>query len=254
MKKLLICFGVIASFIILGLYLIKVSHVDRNQSGKIKEDFAKDSAFQKDDLTDLPLLLFPKDSLKNDVFVILFPGDGGWRDFIDVVGRKIQARGTPVVGFNTIPYFNDERNPADVAKDIQRVMYNFEHVWHRHKVILAAYSFSAELMPFVYNKIDKKCQEQIVSLDLIAPSYLADFKVNPIYDYDSKGSHNILPEIEKILGGKAIIICDKYKRALCRKIPDSLANQYHLYELDVNHDFNGAYDSSANVICQKMGL
>ena len=254
MKKLLIWFGVIASFIILGLYLIKASHVDRNQSGKIKQEFAKDSVFQKDDLTDIPLLLFPKDSLKNDVFVILFPGDGGWRDFIDVVGRKIQSRGTPVVGFNTIPYFNEEKKPEQVAKDIQRVMYNFEHIWHRHKVILAGYSFSAELMTFVYNKIDKKYQDQIVSLVLIAPSNMADFIVNPVYEYDAGRSHNVLPEIEKILGGKATIICDKYKRALCRKIPDSLANQYKLDQLDVDHDFNGNYDSSSNVIVQKMGL
>jgi type IV secretory pathway VirJ component len=154
--KLLLKISIIALILVIAAWIaFSVSRVSKNQSVEIVREFAKQKEFMQDNLQDLPLLRFEATNSKSDYFIFLLPGDGGWRDFIDYLSNYMSGSGINVVGFNTIPYFNHKRTPKEIALDIQRVITNFSAAWGKKKVILAGYSFGAEILPFVYINLER---------------------------------------------------------------------------------------------------
>ena len=220
------------------------------QSEEIKARFVKDSAFVLDDLTDLPLLKFENDTSKKDYFVILFAGDGGWRGFINVCAKTISGKGVDVVGFNTLPYFDTIRTPRNIARDVGRVVHNFGHAWKKKFFILGGYSFSAEILPFVYNNLSPEIKEKVYKIFMIAPSTLADFKASRTYIYDKSKSIPVLPELEKADQNKFIIFCDDADESLCKILPSD--SQVELIHLDAGHLFLGKFRDVSSIIADKI--
>jgi type IV secretory pathway VirJ component len=226
-----------------GFYITRVR---KNQSKEIALQYLSHKSFIEDNLQDLPLLQYKSSKASAEYFIIMFSGDGGWRDFIDYLSNFISGNGIHVIGFNTIPYFNHTRPPAEIAKDIQRVMTNFSEVWGKKKVVLAGYSFGAEILPFVYNKLGKDFKSRIVCLAMIAPSNLADFKVSPIYYYNPALSSQVYPELRKAGSVKTLIFCDKQRNSLCRFLHGN--DSVDMVHLAFGHLFTGKYKEASSLI------
>lgn len=224
--------------------------VEVRQSVEIKTKFAKDSTFVLDDLTDLPLLKFESDTSTKDYFVIMFSGDGGWRGFINTCAKTISGKGVNVVGFNALPYFDSVRTPQKIAKDIGRIVHNFGHVWKKKKFILGGYSFSAEILPFVYNAFPPDIKKQVYKIFMIAPSTKADFKASRTYIYDKSKSTPVLPELEKADKSKFIIFCDDADASLCNLLPPT--TQVELVSLNTGHMFIGKSRDVSAIIADKV--
>jgi type IV secretory pathway VirJ component len=231
---------------------LTASRKSANQSIVIKNKFNKDTVFIKDNLTDLPLLLFEAKLPQNEYFIILFSGDGGWRGFIDLLGKTLAQNGTNVVGWNAIPYFDNEKKPVQIAKDVKRVYHNFSHTWKTKKIILCGYSFSGEIIPFVYNVLDTGFQKNIIKVFLIGPSSLADFKASMIYYYNPKNSKKVWPELDRIPDEKVIILCDGQPESICKSIPAN--RQYEMIKVDYDHRFIGKFTIVANLISDKLKI
>jgi type IV secretory pathway VirJ component len=249
-RKILILLVIVTILIFIAYQIIKSTRIEKQQSLEIKKKYAKDSTFIKDDLTDLPLLQFENDKLKKDYYVILFPGDGGWRDFSDTLAKIISDKGINVIGFNTIPYFDTLRSPEKVAKDVQRIIWNFSHVLKKQHVLLSGYSFGAEILPFVYNKLDQEYKNCVSKVFMIAPSKGADFKVSPVYYYAASDSKPVLPELLGTDKEKFIVFCDNQKSSLCRVIGDNDAIK--TVDLNSGHMFTGKYREVSEIIARNI--
>jgi len=212
----------------------------------------KDTALRHTGLEKLPLLRFNSKNDTANYFVILFPGDGGWRDVMNTVTKGLMQRGVNVVGFNTLPYFRKKKSPAQIASDIEKVMDHYMTVWKKKYVVLGGYSFSAEMLPFAYNAMDVKYQDKILQLILLAPSHLADFKIGTLFMYPASRSTPLLPELQKIDPNKMLIICDGVKGSICRTMPD--ANSFNLVYFKCNHWFVGYKKEVAQVITEQLGI
>ena len=211
-KKIIIWFSaILVSIFILWFFYHKDTY---NHSVEITNQYKFTQSFKRDSLTDLPLLRFEAKPSKRNFFVILIPGDGGWRDVIKTVSKDLASKGINVVGINTIPYFSKFRSPKQVATDIQRIMINFSEVWGVDSVVIGGYSFGAEILPFVYNQLDSNFKQKVKRILLIGPSESADFKVNPVYYYNPKYSKPVLPELLKIEPSMTLTICDNYKESI----------------------------------------
>jgi len=212
----------------------------------------KDTALKHSGLEKLPLLRFNSKNDTANYFVILFPGDGGWRDVMNTVTKGLTQRGVNVVGFNTLPYFRKKKSPAQIAADIQKVMDHYMKVWNKKYVVLGGYSFSAEMLPFAYNAMEIKYQERILQLILLAPSHLADFRVGTLFMYPASHSTPLLPELQKIDPNKMLIICDGVKGSICRTMPHE--NPFNLVYFKCNHWFVGYKKEVAQVITEQLGM
>jgi len=225
-------------------------HSSRNQTVEITQKFAKDTAFVKDDLKDLPLLLFENKNSEKDYFVILISGDGGWRGFIDIVAKTISEHGPSVVGLNLVGYLNQEKTPEQISRDIQRIIRNFSHLWNKKKVVIGGYSFGGEIIPFFYNKMTYEEQNNIQKIFFIAISNAADFKVSPIYYYNPKKSKPVLPQLQNIEPNKMIFFCDNSNENICKSITDQ--NKYKLIQLNYSHLFLGHFKEVATIVSQNI--
>jgi type IV secretory pathway VirJ component len=223
-----------------------LTHFGKTQTAEINKKFANDSMFQKDSLSDLPLLLFENDTSTVDYFVILLPGDGGWIDFIDIWAKTFQRKGINVVGFNTIPYFVIEKKPEQIAADLQRVIKNFAHALNKKNVMIGGYSYGAEILPFAYNRMDSVYQKIITKLLFCAPSTTASFKVSPNFFYNQSLCTLLLPDVLKIETGKMMFFCDNQKYSLCNVLPPE--KKYNITLLQSGHMFLGKGQDVSNII------
>lgn len=223
-----------------------LTHFGKTQTIEINKKFSNDSMFQKDSLSDLPLLLFENDTSDVDYFVILFPGDGGWVDFIDIWAKTFQKKGINVVGFNTIPYFIKEKKPEQIAADLQRVIKNFSHALNKKNVMIGGYSYGAEIIPFAYNRMDSSYKNVITKLLLCAPSTTASFKVSPNFIYNQSLCTLILPDVLKIETEKMMFFCDNQKYSLCNVLPAEI--KYNIARIQSGHLFIGKGQEVSNII------
>jgi type IV secretory pathway VirJ component len=252
MRKFLIWVFAFTLLVVLVVFILDSTRISKQQSLEIKKKYSNDSNFIRDDLSNLPLLLFETKKIKSDCFMILFPGDGGWRDFIDTVAQVISKRGMPVVGFNTIPYFSETKSTKQIINDLKRVIHNFSTIWNLKKVILCGYSFTAEILPFAYNDMDTGLSNCIEKLVLISPSNLADFRVSPVYYYNPANGKPVIPQLKKIPREKILIFCDRYKRNICNYLPEK--HDFCIYKVNYNHLYTGKNKVMSELIANKLGL
>lgn len=136
---------------------------------------AADAALAGLPLLELPL---PVGSAAPKRMAVMLSGDGGWA----AIDRKIAAgfvrRGIPVVGLDSLRYFWHERTPEDTARDVGAVIAHYAAAWHCQQVDLLGFSFGADVLPFVVNRLPPRLQLGISSLTLLEPSTSATFEIH----------------------------------------------------------------------------
>lgn len=132
-------------------------------------------------LADLPLVEVPATAAATgsaDTFAILVTGDGGWAGLDRGIARAFAARGIPVVGLDSLRYFWKERTPEGTARDLASIISSYQQRWHRNGVHLLGYSFGADVLPFVVNRLPGALLARLRSVTLIAPSDSATFGIH----------------------------------------------------------------------------
>jgi type IV secretory pathway VirJ component len=234
-RKLLIFFLIIFALgLVAGMLMSKRK---QNHNEEIAKLYKNHPSFRSDNLSDLPLLHFESKKNKCSFMVIMLPGDGGWRSLESTIADHICANGIPVIGLNTSPYFSTTRQPQEVAKDLCRIFEHFGSVFGKDSIVLLGYSFSAEILPFVYNQMDSITKSKVIKIVMLASSNGADFKTSPIYYYDPAKSKPVLPELTKIKPSKLILICDHYDASISKVLPHP--NPYQTIKVNYNHLFWG---------------
>jgi type IV secretory pathway VirJ component len=128
------------------------------------------------DVADLPLIELPA-AKPGDMLALVISGDGGWRDLDKSIGEALQKSGVSVVGLDSLRYFWGLKTPQQSADDVARVIQVYSARWHTRKVALIGYSFGADVMPFVYNRLPPSQREQVSLLALLGLAHTADFQI-----------------------------------------------------------------------------
>ncbi len=197
---------------------------------------------------DLPLVEYPV-SNTGRIMAVIFSGDGGWRDIDKQVGEILQKRGVPVVGVDCLRYFWREKSPEEVAVDLAEIIRVYERRWNRDAIILAGYSFGADILPFAYNRLPPEVRRDVVQLSLLGLESTATFEIK-IADILGKAPPDegplVLPEIRQIEAGK--IQCfygEDEDDTLCRDAALAAAEIIHT---SGGHHFDGDYAALADDI------
>lgn len=201
-------------------------------------------------ISDLPLTLVPATGSQNATLALLMTGDGGWAGIDQEVSRVLAARGVPVVGFNTLKYFWQQRTPQEVAAAVTRVLRHYMDDWHRDRLVLIGYSFGADVMPFVISRLAPDLRQRITSVSLLGLSEYASFEVH-VADWlpgvSSKDSP-VLPELAKLRDLRVLCVYGEgEKDTLCPRIS---SNGIRALRVGTGHHFGGNYDEIADAILQ----
>ncbi|RQV07232.1 virulence factor family protein [Burkholderia cenocepacia] len=152
------------------------------------------------DVSDLPLVELPAKG-GSDRLAIVISGDGGWRDLDKTIAEALQRDGVSVVGIDSLRYFWSEKPPAQVSRDLARVMRTYMARWHASRVALVGYSFGADVMPFAYNRLPADLRDKVAVMSLLGFAPSADFQIRVTGWLGMPASDKALkvaPEIAKV--------------------------------------------------------
>ena len=83
-----------------------------------------------------------------------------------------------IVGIDSLRYFWSERRPDAAAADLSRIIAHYGEAWGRRRIILVGYSFGADALPFLYNRLPEADRQAVARISLLALSRSADFEVH----------------------------------------------------------------------------
>jgi type IV secretory pathway VirJ component len=197
----------------------------------------------------LPLVEVPAVTGKSGkMFAIILSGDGGWAGIDRALADAFTEDGIPVVGWNSLNYYWKKRTPEEAARDLERIIVHYQSLWKRDSVLLVGYSFGADVLPFLANRISSQVSEKVTKLAFLGLSDKADFQfhVSGWLGGASDGSLPVLPEIKKLSGKNMIYLygADE-KESVAKEIDRTIVK---VVELPGGHHFNGHYQTIAQTI------
>ena len=161
----------------------------------------------------LPVVEVPA-ARPNDTVTLFYSGDGGWRDLDRDVAGQLAGLGYPVVGVDTLRYFWSSKSPEEAANDLAVTLSYYRKTWGAKNFILAGFSFGADILPAVYNRLSEPDRENVPLLVLLSIGKTADFEIH-VSGWVGKSSSDvpILPELSRIPGNKILCIIGQEEKA-----------------------------------------
>lgn len=149
----------------------------------------------------LPVIVYPTSNILSKRILFLFSGDGGWLDFEDKLATEYTKRGFYVIGFNSRSYFWEQKSPQETADDIFLLLDKYNALYKTNRIFLCSFSFGADVVPFIYNRLPEKTKEKVAAIQLMSPFSSSDFKVHTSDLLNIAGDNRpfkVAPEVEKI--------------------------------------------------------
>jgi len=150
---------------------------------------------------DLPVITYPSADFASRKLLILFSGDGGWMDFEDQLSTGFAAQGFETIGFNSRTYFWSAKTPAQTAADIVMLINKYATLYKTNRIYLCGYSFGADVVPFIYNRLPSSMKNKVVALELLSPFASSDFMVHTSDLLNLAGDdklYKVKPEVEAV--------------------------------------------------------
>lgn len=113
----------------------------------------------------------------SDTATLFLSGDGGWRDLDKVVAGDMAGMGYPVVGIDVLRYYWEHKSPEQTAADLTELMQHYRQKWGTKRFILAGYSFGADVLPAIYNRMAPEDQERVDGMILLAFARTGSFEI-----------------------------------------------------------------------------
>jgi len=210
---------------------------------------AIDSERQRSGVADLPLVEVPAARPSGEAFAVFYSGDGGWRDLDRSLADVLAAKGMSVVGVDVLRYFWKDKPPRVAADDLARIIRYYQMRWQRRKVVLIGFSFGANVLPFLINRLPADAHGGISLVTLLSPERTAAFSVDPKgwLGVQSSTGTPIEPELRLLpkLHLQCIYGADEATASLCTT---PAAAGYDSVRKNGGHHFDRDYGGLANEI------
>jgi type IV secretory pathway VirJ component len=204
-------------------------------------------------LSDLPLVETPATGEASDTMGIIITGDGGWGVTDRGIAQSLASKGIPVVGLNSLKYFWTRRTPEQTSADLERILQHYSALWKKSKTVVIGYSFGADVLPFILNRIQSQSLMQIKVIAFLGLSSTADFQfhwTDWLISRKRSTAQMVRPEVDKLRGKK--ILCfygTEDDDALCKDLDPGLAK---IIAIHSGHRFGKGFQPIADAILQEI--
>ena len=204
------------------------------------------------DISDLPTQEVPAaPDTHGDEMALLMTGDGGWAGLDQELAARLAADGVPTVGLNSLKYFWTERTPEETTKDVARVITHYLAAWNKQRVLLVGYSFGADVLPFVVNRLPPDLRARIATVNLLGIDSNASFEIKIAgWVGSDDGGPPTRPELSAIAGVPILCIYGEGESdSICPGLPKTTGRAtVSLAEVGTGHHFGGEYATLAERI------
>jgi type IV secretory pathway VirJ component len=221
------------------------------EKGDARTKSASDSKSQP--LPDLPVVEVPAAGANTDLMGIIITGDGGFGVTDRGIAQNLAAKGIPVVALNSLHYFWKRKTPEQAASDFNQILQHYSALWNRSEVVVVGYSFGADVLPFILNRIPPESLQRIKAITLLGLGSSVDFQFH-FTDWFSSRKHSdsqmVRPEVEKLRGKR--ILCfygTEDSDELCGHLDPGLAKAI---PIPGGHRFGRGYQPIVDAILQEV--
>jgi type IV secretory pathway VirJ component len=185
-----------------------------------------------------------------DVMVVFLTGDGGFRKFETGLIAGLQSAGIPVLGWNSLAYYRTRRTPEEAAGLLNKALRQYPAEWQRRRVVLVGYSFGADVMPFLVNRLDPAIRARLAGIALLSFGGDAAFQFH-IGDWFGKLVGPTLPTVPELKRMPDLPLLCLYgegdKEEACRTIERP---QTTVVPLSSGHKLTAATREVAEIVAQ----
>lgn len=186
--------------------------------------------------------------------VVLLTGDGGWAGLDRGLAAAFNEHGVPVVALSTLQYFWHARSAQETSADLARVLRHYLTAWKRERVLLVGYSFGADLLPFIVNRLPPELRARIGTVNMLGLSENASFEIHVAgwVPGSAIGTAPVRPELARMHGVDALCLygagenddpCARYAGGSLTALP-----------VGQGHHFGGEYGELAVAILRHAGF
>lgn len=180
----------------------------------------------------------------SDTLTLFYSGDGGWRDLDRASAEHMVKAGYPVVGIDTLRYYWQHKSAEQSADDLSRLMRHYRDAWHVKHFVLAGYSFGADVLTAIYNRLPDDDRDQVDALLLLAFARSGSFEIEVGGWLGKQGDEAATgPEMRQLPAAKVFCVygSEEATDSGCTQ-PDAVGERL---ELAGGHHFDGDYDNLA---------
>jgi type IV secretory pathway VirJ component len=181
-------------------------------------------------------------------FVFYISGDGGMNEFSTSLCTAISKAGFSIAAINARSYFWTKKNPEQTANDIAAYLEKKLRNRKNQQLVLAGYSFGADVVPFIVNKHPDSIRRNLTSVVLISPSTSTDFEIHwsDIIGWNKKRSMDVIAAINKMSVRKTATIFGSDENDF--PIHDIKLQSYSNEILPGGHHFDGNTGEVAKIM------
>jgi type IV secretory pathway VirJ component len=200
-----------------------------------------------DDLSGLGLVEVPASGRERDLMAVVLTGDGGWAEIDKRVAARLAESGVPVVGWSSLKYYWTPRTPEAAARDLARILEHYGRLWGKRRVLLAGYSFGADVLPFLVSRLPADLRSRIALVSLLGLSEQASFEFHVAgWLGVETGHHPTVPEVARL--DTTPVLClrgEDETDSACRLLRGASAR---VVTLPGGHHFGGSYERIADAL------
>jgi len=189
----------------------------------------------------LPLVELPA-AQRSTLTAVVISGDGGWRDLDKTIAEDLQKDGVSVVGWDSVRYFWHQKTPEQTAADLAAVLDTYGKKWGGQKFALIGYSFGADILPFVYNRLPKQLRDRIFLISLLGFTSAADWEISVrgwLGEPPTENATRVAPEIARI--PPALLQCFYGQDEKDSACPSLASRGTQIIHTTGGHHFDGNY-------------
>jgi type IV secretory pathway VirJ component len=166
---------------------------------------------QDSDISDLPIYETARIAAApaSKRIALLVTGDGGWAGLDRDLADALATRGIPTAALSSIRYFWKQRTPEQTAADLTRMIRHYLSAWQGDRVLLLGYSFGADVVPFIYNRLPPELRARVDVIGIMGLSAHAsfEFKLSEWLPGGASGDLGTVAEIQR--SGAVPTLCVK---------------------------------------------
>ena len=196
---------------------------------------------------DLGLVEVPAAPSSRDLMAVMLSGDGGWAGLDKGVAAGLAAAGVPVVGWSSLGYYWSPRTPEGAAADLARVIERYATAWKKGRVLLVGYSFGADVLPFLVNRLPEATRSRVAGVTLLGLSDTAAFELRVASWLGGGGDarYRTAPEVARLQVPVACVRGADEADSACRALTGPHVREV---ELAGGHHFGGDYSRLVEVV------
>ena len=204
-------------------------------------------------LKDLPLIVMPSGQSEPDQpMVLLLTGDGGWKGFDIRLCTQLHEKHIPVVALNSLKYFWSRKDPEKTTRMLESLLRSYMEKWNKRQFILIGFSFGADVMPFVVNRMDSSLLDQCLGVSLFSPGLSTDFEIHisQMLSEHHQWKYSVVSEIRRMRPIRMLCVFGTEEH----EFPVQVLQQRHasVVYLEGGHHYENNHDDVASIVLEHM--